>query len=105
MIDVLLADIVFDWTFLKPLIERDDGEKESNDTHKYWRKQKLVQKYITRLKKFPASNYGLWCDNYNQHWTLPYKSTSTPCSCWLCKGERYNRRKFKKETRLEIAMF
>lgn len=38
-------------------------------------------------------------------WTLPYKSTSTPCSCWLCKGERYNRRKFKKETRLEIAMF
>lgn len=32
MIDVLLADIVFDWTFLKPLIEIDDGEKESNDT-------------------------------------------------------------------------
>lgn len=23
------------------------------------RKQKLVQKYITRLKKFPASNYGV----------------------------------------------
>lgn len=32
MIDVLLADIVFDWTFLEPLIERDDREKESNDT-------------------------------------------------------------------------
>lgn len=32
MIDVLLVDIVLDWTFLKPLIERDDGEKESNDT-------------------------------------------------------------------------
>lgn len=32
MIDVLLTDIVFDWTFLKSLIERDDGEKESNDT-------------------------------------------------------------------------
>lgn len=31
MIDVLLADIVFDWTFLKPLIERDDGKKESNE--------------------------------------------------------------------------
>lgn len=27
MIDVLIADIVFDWTFLKPLIERDDGKK------------------------------------------------------------------------------
>lgn len=79
--------------------------KNQMTRNKYWRKQKLVQKYITRLKKFPASNYGLWCDNYNQHWTSPYKSTSTPCSCWLCKGERYNRRKFKKETRLEIAMF
>lgn len=30
MIDVLIADIVFDWTFL-PLIERDDGKKESNE--------------------------------------------------------------------------
>lgn len=76
-----------------------------NPRNKYWRRQKLVQKYITRLKKFPASRFGLWCDNYNQYWTLPYKSTATPCSCWLCRGERYNRREFKKETRLEIEMF
>lgn len=52
-----------------------------NPRNKHWRRQKLVQKYITRLKKFPASSYGLWCDNYNQHWTLSYKTTSTPCSC------------------------
>ena len=32
MIESIIVDIVFDWTFLKPLIERDDGEKESNDT-------------------------------------------------------------------------
>lgn len=31
MIESIIVDIVFDWTFLKPLIERDDGEKESND--------------------------------------------------------------------------
>ena len=31
MIDVLIVDIVFDWTFLKPSIERDDGKKESNE--------------------------------------------------------------------------
>lgn len=29
MIDLIIADIVFDWTFLNPLIERDDGKKES----------------------------------------------------------------------------
>lgn len=51
-----------------------------NPRNKHWRRQKLVQKYITRLKKFPASSYGLWCDNYN-------------------------RRKFKEETKLEIEMF
>lgn len=32
MIESIIVDIVFDWTFLKPLIERDDREKESNDT-------------------------------------------------------------------------
>lgn len=32
MIESIIVDIVFDWTFLKPLIEGDDGEKESNDT-------------------------------------------------------------------------
>lgn len=73
--------------------------------NKYWRRKKLVQKYITRLKKFPASEYGLWCDNYNKHWTLPYKSASTPCSCWLCRGEKYNRREYKRQTQLEIDMF
>lgn len=31
MIESITADIVFDWTFLNPLIERDDGKKESNE--------------------------------------------------------------------------
>ena len=83
MVDVVLTSIIFDWTFINPLIKRDNQRKMRN---KYWRRKKLVQKYITRLKKFPASEYGLWCDNYNKHWTLPYKSASTPCSCWLCRG-------------------
>lgn len=30
-----------------------------NPRNKHWRRQKLVQKYITRLKKFPASSYGV----------------------------------------------
>lgn len=42
MIESIIVDIVFDWTFLKPLIERDDGEKESNDTQ-----QVLVQAEVS----------------------------------------------------------
>lgn len=66
-----------------------------NPRNKHWSRQKLVQKYITRLKKVPASRYGVIT-------SIPYKSTTTPCSC---RGERYNRREFKKETKLEIEMF
>lgn len=32
MIDVLIADIVFDWTFLKPLIERDEESNEVDES-------------------------------------------------------------------------
>lgn len=52
------------------------------------RRQKLVQKYITRLK-FHVS-YGLysnvnWTEVYNPN-TQCWKTTGTPCSCYLCKG-------------------
>lgn len=107
MIDVLITDIVFDWTFLKPLIERDDGKKESNEVDESTQ-QALAQAEISPEIYYQTKEVSckqLWCDNYNQHWTLSYKTTSTPCSCWLCKGERYNRRKFKEETKLEIEMF
>ena len=30
--------------------------------------------------------------NLNSKYTFAYKTTSTPCSCPICKGERYNRR-------------
>lgn len=54
---------------------------------------------------FAASNTILWDEDGNviqhPHWFqfakdrcfMAYRTTSTPCSCWLCKGERYNRAK------------
>lgn len=27
-----------------------------------------------------------------------YKTTGTPCSCWMCRGESYNREDYKKKT-------
>lgn len=69
------------------------------------RRQKLVQKYITRLKFHVSCGlYGnvSWTENPN---TQCWKTTGTPCSCYLCKGERYNRSAFKKQTKLEMEMF
>jgi hypothetical protein len=31
MVDVVLTSIIFDWTFINPLIERDDGQSEKNE--------------------------------------------------------------------------
>ena len=44
-----------------------------------------------------------WFELAKQKWNRIYKTTGTPCSCSLCKGERYNRRNFKKETHRIIA--
>ena len=39
-----------------------------------------------------------WFELAKEKWAMVYKSTGTPCSCLLCKGEVYNRREYKKET-------
>ena len=39
-----------------------------------------------------------WFELAKQKWNHIYKTTGRPCSCWLCKGERYNRKNFKKDT-------
>lgn len=44
MIDVLIVDIVFDWTFLKPLIERDDEKSNEVDEST---QQALVQAEVS----------------------------------------------------------
>ena len=40
-----------------------------------------------------------WFDLAKMKWSKVYKTTGTPCSCWMCKGETYNRLAFKKETK------
>lgn len=44
-------------------------------------------------------NHPHWFELMGTHWAKVYKTTGTPCSCPLCRGERYDRRAFKQETR------
>lgn len=78
--------------------------------NKLWRKRhqwRLFKKRVVRL----AAAYGSilnvdgiiiqhphWQDVAKQPWAWQYKNTGTPCSCWMCRGESYNRRDYKKET-------
>ena len=43
-----------------------------------------------------------WFEIAQQRWVKKYKDSSTPCSCWLCSGEKYNRIDYVKETQRMI---
>ena len=40
-----------------------------------------------------------WFELAKEHWTQVYKTTGTPCSCWMCRGNEYNRLDYKRDTR------
>ncbi len=40
-----------------------------------------------------------WFELAKDSWAWVYKTTGTPCSCCMCRGEKYNRKAYKKETR------
>lgn len=82
--------------------------------NKLWRRQKGLCKYKARLIRL-ATFGGMSIDIdgkrvENPHWFdlahYPgfhcYRSTGTPCSCWMCRGESYDRKAYKKDTRRTI---
>lgn len=40
-----------------------------------------------------------WTQLIKSHLAQVYRNTGTPCSCWLCKGERYSRLAYKRDTK------
>ena len=80
---------------------------------KEWRKQHGKRVFKRRMKLFSSYSSALITDNgkliEHPHWYdyakvrsfKVYKTISTPCSCWLYKGVKYNRAKSKRDhTRL-----
>lgn len=80
--------------------------------NKLWRRQKGFFKFKKRLMRLATSDVDTcvwdskrrvvrrlhWFDLAKVHWTTGYRTTGTPCSCWLCRSEKYNRKAFRKET-------
>ena len=38
-----------------------------------------------------------WFELAKDKWAQVYKTTGTPCSCWMCRGEEYDRKGYKQE--------
>ena len=77
--------------------------------NKHWRIDQRNRIYAAKMKLYAA--YGVpfflneeqvsnprWIDLYKANWNPVYKSVRKPCSCWMCCGESYDRREYKKET-------
>lgn len=85
------------------------------ERNKLWRRQQAFHVFKARMIYRAACDNGQitpeaptgfnlhWFELAKCHWTQVYKSTGTPCSCWLCRGECYDRRAAKRETARIIA--
>lgn len=78
--------------------------------NKLWRREKQKRVFKARMIIYAAYGHGIfdkegnwiehphWFELSKDKWSQVYKTTGTPCSCCICKGEVYNRREYKKET-------
>ena len=66
-----------------------------------WRRHQARRVFKARLKYAAVCrtyDKPLWVDLYGKPGSYIYKTTGTPCSCWLCRAESYDRRKANKES-------
>ena len=78
--------------------------------NKSWRRFQQDRVFKARMLMFSGCRYGIfdeegnyiknphWFEIAGQRWAKKYKDSSTPCSCWLCRGERYDRKTYKHTT-------
>ena len=79
--------------------------------NKFWRRQQMARVFKARMVRYAALGESHlmedgtildnphWFELAKDRWAQVYKTTGTPCSCWMCRGFEYERKDFKKETR------
>lgn len=82
---------------------------------KLWRKKQCHRVFKARLIRLAAYGYCTFDDEGNrvdnphwfelakQHECQVYKTTGSPCSCMLCRGNHYDRLGYKKTMRRIIS--
>ena len=76
--------------------------------NKLWRRQQMARVFKARMILYAAygtpviredgsiDNHPHWFELAKDKWAKVYQTTGTPCSCWMCRGEKYNRKEYKK---------
>lgn len=78
---------------------------------KLWRRQQCFRVFNARMRLFAAMKSPAFDQNgkevqnpswellSKQRWCRVYKTTGTPCSCYICRHERYDRLDYRNTTR------
>jgi hypothetical protein len=77
--------------------------------NKHWRIEQRNRIYAAKMKLYAAYESAFfikdewvrnprWIDLYRDNYLPKYKSVRVLYSCWMCRGEKYNRCEYKKET-------
>ena len=95
---ILMSSIKTLYTSLQTLIAE-------NKRTRAWRRHQARRVFKARLKRVGAWQLGprkLWHEIQDEKGYQCYRTTGTPCSCYLCRGESFNRMAAKKEERAMI---
>ncbi len=81
------------------------------ERNKLWRRKQQYRLLKSRIVK-RANDFDVfimddgtyvqnphWTQLIKSHWVQVYKTTGTPCSCWMCQGESYSRLDYKHDTK------
>ena len=82
---------------------------------KLWRRKQGFRVFKVRMVYYASFERSCWCADGSQyvplhwfelakeHWTQVYRTAGTPCSCWMCRGNEYDRLVYKRDTRRIIC--
>lgn len=75
---------------------------------KLWRCRQMARVFKARMILYAAYGHCIiredgscyehphWFELAKDKWAQVYKTTGTPCSCWMCRGEEYDRKGYSK---------
>ena len=82
---------------------------------KLWRRKQGFRVFKARMVRLAAFEHSYrfadgsvhvpmhWFELAREHWTVGYRTTGTPCSCPVCRGEKYDRKAYRRDTRRIIG--
>lgn len=79
--------------------------------NKFWKRQQMALVFKARMILYATYGHCIiredesyyehprWFELAKEKWAQVYETTGTPCSCWMCRGFKYDSKEYKKETR------